>query len=436
MTGPAHAGQVTLVHRQIGTCPDRQDMMDRKLAAANAAQSAGMIVTREDFWTECSGFHAHNYTVRRRPTPPRGISRSPLLVAKRFASLRRMVPARLVATPLVPRRPSRHSCPRRLLQAEAPDPGSHAMRRDAGQLRYAPLVEIHVVVMSLEPCGITIRWNTVHEDMLVQCTPHRTASNRHLQSANDILQRAPACLREKSVFSGAGNRLPVLELDSKDRLHARSCNRSDAARRERAGGLVQAPKPYQLQPGAPVRRRRHFVNLANRSLLGPVATSTCAALAINERITGEAVRPARAMPDQLVRQRPAHALEEHRVVGVLQHAPVSLLLDVLQVLPRLPRRRVLLAHVAEPAGEFREPLTVGSLAHPVHGQVSGLAEAWTREQRDGGFVDEHGAAGRRERRDAGAEKNTGAAARRKPARCARGPFDCAQAVISSSRARA
>ena len=74
------------------------------------------------------------------------------------------------------------------------------------------------------------------------------------------------------------------------------------------------------------------------------------------------------MAHQLVRQRPAHALDENRVVRVLEHAAVPLLLDVLEVFARRALRRIVLAHVAQPAGEFREPLAVGAVADPGHRQ--------------------------------------------------------------------
>ena len=102
------------------------------------------------------------------------------------------------------------------------------------------------------------------------------------------------------------------------------------------------------------------------------------------------VREARAVPHELVRERPAHPLEEQRVVRVLEHRPVPLLLDVLQVLPRAAVRGVLLAHVAEPPGELGEALAVGALAHPLHGEVAGLREVGAGEDGDFGFGVEMG----------------------------------------------
>jgi hypothetical protein len=58
--------------------------------------------------------------------------------------------------------------------------------------------------------------------------------------------------------------------------------------------------------------------------------------------TRETVPKPRTMPDQLVRERAAHALDQNRVVGVLEDGAVPLLLDVLEVLARLPLRRVAL----------------------------------------------------------------------------------------------
>ena len=86
------------------------------------------------------------------------------------------------------------------------------------------------------------------------------------------------------------------------------------------------------------------------------------------------------MPDQLVGQRPAHPFEEERVVRVLEHASVSLLLDVLEVLAGHATGRILLAHVAQSAGELGELLSIGALAEPVHLEVIGLNEGWAREE--------------------------------------------------------
>ncbi len=67
------------------------------------------------------------------------------------------------------------------------------------------------------------------------------------------------------------------------------------------------------------------------------------------------------MANELVGERSAHSLDEHGVVRVLQNAAVSLAFDVLEIFPRLALRRISLAHVAQPAGEFRQALTVSAL---------------------------------------------------------------------------
>src|SRR5262249_50160982 len=87
----------------------------------------------------------------------------------------------------------------------------------------------------------------------------------------------------------------------------------------------------------------------------------------------------------LVGQRTAHALEKNRVVRMLQHAAVSLLLDVLEVLAGLPLRRIVLAHVAQPAGELGELLAAGAVADPIDGKMSGRGERRTGEKGDDGF---------------------------------------------------
>ena len=59
---------------------------------------------------------------------------------------------------------------------------------------------------------------------------------------------------------------------------------------------------------------------------------------------------------------------------MLEDAAVPLLLDVLQIIPSEAIRRILLAHVTEAAGEFRQPLTVGAFAEPADLDVIGLQE--------------------------------------------------------------
>jgi hypothetical protein len=86
------------------------------------------------------------------------------------------------------------------------------------------------------------------------------------------------------------------------------------------------------------------------------------------------------MANQLVGQRATDSLEQKRVVRVLEHASMSLLLDVLQVIAGLSIGRVLLAHVAETAGVLREPLPVGALSEPADFQVIRLQKDRTREE--------------------------------------------------------
>jgi hypothetical protein len=59
---------------------------------------------------------------------------------------------------------------------------------------------------------------------------------------------------------------------------------------------------------------------------------------------------------------------------------VSLLLDVLQIIPRRPAGGILLAHVTQTAGKLRQPLAVGALAKPFDPEVIGLEESRTGEK--------------------------------------------------------
>ena len=78
-------------------------------------------------------------------------------------------------------------------------------------------------------------------------------------------------------------------------------------------------------------------------------------------------------------QRPADALEEDGIVRVLEDGPVPLLLDVLQILTRGAIGRILLAHVAKPAGELGQALAIGALAQPVNLEMIRFQEDRTRQ---------------------------------------------------------
>src|SRR4029078_2621245 len=68
---------------------------------------------------------------------------------------------------------------------------------------------------------------------------------------------------------------------------------------------------------------------------------------------------------------------------------MSLLLDVLEILPSGPVRRILLTHVAEPPCEFGEFLTVSALTEPIDGKMRRLGEGWAREHCDLGIFINH-----------------------------------------------
>jgi len=85
------------------------------------------------------------------------------------------------------------------------------------------------------------------------------------------------------------------------------------------------------------------------------------------------------MANQLVGQRAAHSFKQQRIVGVLEDGPVPLLLDVLQILTRGAIGRILLAHVAKPAGELGQALAIGALAQPVNLEMIRFQEDRTRQ---------------------------------------------------------
>jgi hypothetical protein len=95
---------------------------------------------------------------------------------------------------------------------------------------------------------------------------------------------------------------------------------------------------------------------------------------IDVPLTELAVGESGSMANQLVGQRAADSFEEERIVRVLENTPVTLLLDVLQIIARRAAGGILLAHVAETTGELGQPLAVGALSEPVDPEVIGFEE--------------------------------------------------------------
>src|SRR5262245_27339369 len=77
---------------------------------------------------------------------------------------------------------------------------------------------------------------------------------------------------------------------------------------------------------------------------------------------------------------------------MLENAPVSLLLDVLEVLASLALGGIVLAHVTQPAGEFGQSLAVGALADPGDREMLGSNERRPSQQADDGLVVKAGGA--------------------------------------------
>src|SRR5690242_712364 len=88
------------------------------------------------------------------------------------------------------------------------------------------------------------------------------------------------------------------------------------------------------------------------------------------------------MAHQLVRQAAGNALQEQRIIGVLENGAMTLLLDVRDVGTCFAARRISLAHIAEPSRKLGEPLTIGVLAHPLHWQMRRLEELRTGNEGD------------------------------------------------------
>jgi hypothetical protein len=74
---------------------------------------------------------------------------------------------------------------------------------------------------------------------------------------------------------------------------------------------------------------------------------------------------------------------------MLEHASMSLLLDILEILARRPARGILLAHVTEPAGELSEALTIRAFTEPVDGEMRRLDENRARKHGDAWFLENH-----------------------------------------------
>jgi hypothetical protein len=76
---------------------------------------------------------------------------------------------------------------------------------------------------------------------------------------------------------------------------------------------------------------------------------------------------------------------------VLEDGAVALPEDVPEIFGGGPARRIVLAHVAQAAGELGDALAVGRLPFPSHRQVGRLEELGTADEGDAGLAkDVHG----------------------------------------------
>src|SRR5690348_18455993 len=75
-------------------------------------------------------------------------------------------------------------------------------------------------------------------------------------------------------------------------------------------------------------------------------------------------------------------LDEHDVGRVLEHRAVALLENVSEVLGGAPAGWVVLAHIAQAAGELGDPLAIAGLTSPLNREMGGLDELRTGDQSD------------------------------------------------------
>src|SRR2546425_8121987 len=94
------------------------------------------------------------------------------------------------------------------------------------------------------------------------------------------------------------------------------------------------------------------------------------------------VAEARAVAHQLVRAGPRDSLDQKHVHGVLEHRPVALLLNVLEVLGGGAVHGIALAHIAEPARILGQTLAVARFTEPMGGEMLGVDVLWAGDQRD------------------------------------------------------
>src|SRR3954470_5231462 len=88
-------------------------------------------------------------------------------------------------------------------------------------------------------------------------------------------------------------------------------------------------------------------------------------------------------------------LNEHYVGGMLEDRAMTLPEDVPEILRGAPARRIVLAHIAEPSGELRQPLSIGGLPLPFYWKVLWLQELRPSDKGDaGGAEDLHEVASR------------------------------------------
>src|SRR4051812_21366899 len=97
------------------------------------------------------------------------------------------------------------------------------------------------------------------------------------------------------------------------------------------------------------------------------------------------------MPHQLMAAGAGDTLDQHHVGGGLEDGAVLLAKNVPEIVRSAPARRIGLAHVAEPSGEFSQPLSVGRLTLPLDWKVLGLQELRPSDKSDSGVAEDvHG----------------------------------------------
>jgi hypothetical protein len=97
-----------------------------------------------------------------------------------------------------------------------------------------------------QPTSVSVGKDAIYQDLGIQRTVNSETSGRHLEPIDDIGQRFPAIVGQKTVIPGAGDDLSVFELDLENVLHPRANDILDTPLGESSSPFIQGARSQQL----------------------------------------------------------------------------------------------------------------------------------------------------------------------------------------------